>query len=99
MHFLGGFFAGLATLWFYYLAGFHKQLSAASSLQVMIVALIGALTVGIFWEIFEYLAGVTFDVLGNYALDTAKDLTMDITGGYVSYLFFVFKKYHKNVYE
>lgn len=97
MHFLGGFFAGLTTLWLYFFVGFHKQ-PFVSSLQVMLVALLGAISIGTLWEIFEYFSGVTLDVIGNYTLDTVKDLTLDITGGYFSYFYFVVKGYHKNIY-
>lgn len=94
MHFLGGFFAGLFTLSLYFFSGYFKK-SFASSLLVMVVALFGAIIIGVLWEIFEYFSGVTVNAIGNYALDTTKDLTLDVTGGYISYLYFVGRSYHK----
>jgi hypothetical protein len=92
MHFLGGAFIGLASLWVLfhsrYVGSFHPSRKA-----MFAAALVGALSVGLGWEVFEYVAGAT-GVSGyeSYALDTATDLAMDCLGAVVSYL--LYSKFH-----
>jgi hypothetical protein len=70
MHFLGGLWAGLAVTW-----GLRLLLGRASFLAV----LAGIVTVGVTWELYEYMVG--FQREANYALDTAIDLCLDSLGG------------------
>ena len=62
---------------------------------VLLAAILGTIVVGLGWEVFEYSAGITFNTVGNHALDTVKDLVMDILGGYAAYLYFIAQKFHK----
>ena len=92
MHFLGGLASGLFSLWFYsseIWSGGRKM----THFEVLTVALVGALIVGLVWELFEYYAGITQNTIGSYPLDTAKDLAMDIAGGYFAHLYLVARKY------
>ena len=93
LHFLGGFCVGLLSLWIAR-QNFRRDFPV-SSLQVLLVALMGAIVIGSAWELFEYIAGFTFDSMGNYKLDVIKDLTMDAFGGYIAHLFFLLKDYHQ----
>ncbi len=92
-HLLGGLSVGLFSLWFF--CADKGGGSTISSLRVLSVAVLGALVVGLVWELFEYSAGITYNAIGSYPLDTLKDLTMDVTGGYVAHFYFLIKGYHK----
>ncbi|MDO8591063.1 MAG: hypothetical protein Q7R65_03755, partial [bacterium] len=93
LHFLGGFCVGLFSLWFFCAGKDIKP--SLSSLRTLCVALAGAFVVGLGWEIFEYYTGAVFNVLGDYTLDTLKDLTMDVTGGYVAHFYFLMVGFNK----
>ncbi len=95
VHFLGGVFIGLLTLWMVFFSeylGTHRMSSRAT---VLIIMLLGTLGIGIGWEIFERLLGHTWSVEG-YWLDTGIDLFLDSAGGLVGFFFFM-KRYF--VYE
>ena len=94
LHFLGGFCAGLVSLYFY--SRFRLgNVRTRNFFGVLEFAILGTIVVGLGWELFEYSAGITFNAVGNHVLDTAKDLVMDILGGYVAYLYFIGKKFDK----
>jgi len=96
MHFLGGFFVGILSLWsFFFAINYHG--SPVTPLKVLVVGVLGALLVGLVWELFEYESGLTWNAIGSYQLDTIKDLTMDVLGGYTAYVYFVLKGYQKNI--
>lgn len=86
MHFLAGFCIGLFFLGLFCADDASRP---AGSQRALFVALAGSLAVGLVWELFEYLNGITFNAIGNYRLDTVKDVVMDVTGGYAAYLHFV----------
>lgn len=81
MHFLGGLWIGLITLWIYYLSGYFKK-NKKDKPFVFLLSFLSVLIVGISWEIFEYLFEIVFS--SNYISDTALDLIMDILGGLVA---------------
>lgn len=91
LHFLGGLWVGLFSLWIFF--DDIKKVRVSRSVRVLIVGVVGAFTFGIAWEFFEYFVGITNNTIGNYPLDVIKDLTMDMVGGYVSYLYFIIKGY------
>ncbi|MDO8483079.1 MAG: hypothetical protein Q7S86_04665 [bacterium] len=94
LHFLGGFCAGLISLYFY--SYFHRRTAVSMRpSRGLLVAIIGTVMVGLAWELFEYFAGITFNTVGDYPIDTVKDLIMDILGGYAAYLYFIAQKFHK----
>ena len=72
MHFIGGAWVGIVTL-----LVFAERASAS---RAFVYALLGALIVGLLWELYEYAAGVTFS-LSAYPIDTTRDLIMDVVGG------------------
>ena len=85
MHFLGGFWVGLASLWIF--SGekdFKAELNARLTLNVVAYVLF----IGISWEFFEYffvnnLAGNPFNML-----DTVSDVFFDLAGGIFSVFYF-----------
>jgi hypothetical protein len=87
-HLLGGFATGLFSLWIFS-PKTQTGVGKMTSLRIMTIALVGAITVGGVWEFFEYYAGITQNTIGSYPLDTAKDLTMDVVGGYLAHVYFV----------
>lgn len=71
MHFAGGMWAGLCGAWILVRRGQPFSL---------LWCLIFALLVGVGWEIFEYIEGITYPRHFGYSFDTAKDLVMDLLG-------------------
>ncbi len=82
MHFLGGLWVGVTALTIYGKVGMSNK-------QSILWAVLGALSVGILWELFEYTIGMIFSP-GNYALDTATDLIMDVVGGAAAYFYLTY---------
>lgn len=96
LHFLGGFCAALVSLFFY--SHFHRRKAGfMSSTRAFFVATVGVIAVGVMWELFEYFTDITFNAIGDYALDTVKDLGMDILGGYAAYVYFICREVHKHL--
>ena len=81
MHFLGGFWVGIALLWFFN----TKVIEKGSALKIIL----GVLFIGLSWEVFEffvnnlYLARYPFD-----KIDTTQDIFFDLFGGFVSLFYF-----------
>lgn len=80
MHFLGGFWVGLAVLWLVR----AKEVNAKCILSVIV----GVLVVGILWEVFEVFvdratANDSFNIL-----DTTSDIFFDLAGGLLSIFYF-----------
>ena len=74
VHFGGGLWVALAVSW---LLLFARR-------EPRIIALIcTAIVIGILWEIFEVLIGMTFE--DKYVFDTTIDLLMDTAGGIAGY--------------
>jgi glycopeptide antibiotics resistance protein len=54
-----------------------------------------SLIVGILWELFEYLVGLDKEFsIAARQVDTVLDLIMDVSGGTLSYVAFLFLKKH-----
>ena len=88
MHFLGGFWLGLAFVWL--LAHQVKEDSAGFILKILSCVLF----IGIGWEIFEILVN---DVITKNPFnfgDTFSDLFFDLLGGFCAILY-LWKKLHK----
>lgn len=88
MHFFGGFVSALIIL---SVMAWRRDVSQSlsKSSASLALALLGALVVGVLWEVFEYQAGLVWNAIGDYPLDTGKDLVLDIVGGYVAYRYFL----------
>jgi hypothetical protein len=95
MHFLGGVFIGLATLYVYYASSYITP-QHASFISRLIIALGGVALIGIFWEFFEYTlyAYVSPDTataklyLTQGLPDTLGDLFADLSGGVFATILF-----------
>jgi hypothetical protein len=83
MHILGGMWAASMILWFFYKDKYTDPAWSVSKNKILIIAVLGALTVGILWEVFEIVGGIIS--FPHDAGDTFKDLIMDMVGGYLAY--------------
>jgi hypothetical protein len=73
-HFIGGFAIELFALWF-----ILRIMPSAWRYDPIQLALIVVLIVGVGWEIFEYVNGIT-DSAEGYPLDIAHDMVADLLG-------------------
>lgn len=95
MHFLGGFWIALSTLWLIYFSPFFEGKS--KSFKVFLLSgIVGAMLIGILWEIFEYATDSTYTA-HNYILDTSTDLVADFIGGVVAVLYVYYRSLKKNL--
>ena len=77
-HFLGGATVGAAVSSFWLLKDRTKK-------STILMAIVGALFVGIIWELFELYFGITSLSDGiRYVTDTTSDVIMDISGAIFS---------------
>ena len=74
LHTLGGIGIGLFAVRLSIFFGTSRQVS---------YAIAGALLIGAGWEVFEYSLGLPRSVFFNYAVDTTKDMLMDVTGALI----------------
>lgn len=86
MHFLGGMWVGLASVWFMYLSGYMRRPRLTGRI-VLAVALGGGLFLGVLWELFEYGLGVAALFPEEYFSDTVLDLFMDTLGILTSFAY------------
>lgn len=82
MHFLGGISLGLFSLWVAYSAGLFKKMPLSRS-AIIVTAFFSVLIIGVGWEIFEKMNGLTQSTEG-YRLDTIHDLLADMAGALVA---------------
>lgn len=88
-HLIGGIFVALLVLWIRFLSGYISvQFDHPPISQVFLLAFLGVIIIGISWEVFERLLGMTWNLEGYWA-DTITDMAMDIIGGLVGVLFFM----------
>jgi len=88
MHFLGGIFVALILLWLFFYSEYIERFEV-SKRNIILIALLGTLVVGIGWEVFEYSIGNVPEE--NYMLDTSIDLFMDLIGASLVLLFLYIK--------
>ncbi|MHB1316627.1 MAG: hypothetical protein ACYCZW_02085 [Minisyncoccota bacterium] len=79
MHFLGGLFVTLFFFWIFSLLKSNLRYSEKLVLGIMFTFL-----VGIAWEYYELIIGVTNLSFFGYWSDTGMDLTMDVLGSVVA---------------
>lgn len=82
MHFLGGMFAAFISAW---VITMRRPQLPAESTTFIAGLFFSALLIGILWEIYEYIAGVTYVAMGSYFIDTTKDIVVDMAGAYTAY--------------
>ena len=79
MHFLGGIWVGLMSLYFF---TFQRI-----SLKLVVRVLLVVLAVGVGWEIFEFLVNDAFAQNPFNYLDTFSDIFFDLSGGLCAILY------------
>jgi hypothetical protein len=83
VHFLAGVCVGLAILLF-----FQEDYYVQNKLKAILFVILGAFFIGILWEIYELIFGITSLSDGiHYVTDTVSDLIMDIVGGFFGSLY------------
>lgn len=87
MHFLGGFWLGLAVIWLL----LFKDVSGGISVKLILKVFLGVLCVGVSWELYEILVNNVMAHNPFNTLDTISDACFDLAGG-LSALFYVSKK-------
>ncbi len=92
MHFLGGILVGLFCLWYFFTFIRPQEVDFSFKLALK-VAIIGALTIGLAWELFEFgidqywaaeIGVKSLGVLQQGWRDTLSDLLVDLIGGFFS---------------
>jgi len=91
MHFLGGLWVALTTLWISCYFG-HINSIVNYKLKTLLIVLFSVIVIGISWEIFEIIGKITFIQDVGYWSDTLGDLLNDFLGGIVAYLYFIKRK-------
>jgi len=90
MHFLGGFWVGLALLWFFSLKEFSlpERLFGRAGFKIIFKIILGVFLIGIFWELFEVFVDKTIAQNSFNLLDTVSDMCFDLAGGGLSIIYF-----------
>lgn len=84
LHFLGGFCAGTAFMYFAY----KLQILSFEKIKAIVFAFIFVFLVGFAWEVFEIWIGHTSFSDGiSYVRDTVSDLIIDCCGGFFATLY------------
>lgn len=84
MHFLGGLFIGLGTIWLLSYKNFPSELSWKLILKIFL----SVLFVGVLWEVFEI---IFYNIIAQNPyniLDITHDIVFDLAGGIFSIIFF-----------
>lgn len=84
MHFLGGWWIACLGYYLFFLSNYFSKTFKKCSIFITTFSFV--LTIGILWEIFEYLTKVSLRQ-DNYILDTYLDLLMDVWGWSLAYFF------------
>jgi uncharacterized protein YebE (UPF0316 family) len=92
VHVVSGLWVSLLVLW---LAICFGQINDLKDYKVksFLIAFVSAILAGVFWEIFENIAGVVNVITAEYYLDTALDILNSGFGGVLTYLFFIRKRH------
>lgn len=90
-HFFWGFWVAMVFLSFSIFKNYINQ-SNKSYRRFLLISVVFSLVIGVFWEIFEFQAGVTSLQSSNFVFDTASDLLMDILGSIAGSMY-VFSRY------
>ena len=83
VHFLGGLWVALTSLWIYLFIHSEKELGRRKTFFIVFTAII---VVGGLWEAFEYFAGISPG--DNFIMDTTTDILMDLLGASAGLLYF-----------
>ncbi len=88
MHFLGGVWLGLASVWFYFFGRKHKPMPEINVSRIVKISIISSFVIGLGWELYEYIVQIIVPI-ANIAspLDSVSDLFFDIAGGAVAAIY------------
>jgi hypothetical protein len=89
MHFLGGFWIGLTSLWIYYIGEYVIPFKKTNR-AMLFASLISVLCVGLGWEVFEFLGDITGPTTIE-KIDVLQDICIDLLGGIAAYLYFKYR--------
>lgn len=87
VHFLGGMFVGLLIFWLRFFSEYFGIQKIPSEGRVFWFMVLATLAIGVGWEVFERVLGVTSSIEGYY-LDTTLDVVFDFIGSIVAFHFF-----------
>ena len=91
LHFLGGLWVGLSSIWYIYFSGFSGKFTVKlNKRNLLTVSIASVIVICVLWEIFEIYAGV-LSFVENYPLDTSTDLLMDTLGAAVASVYTALK--------
>ncbi len=80
VHFTAGISVGFATLWIV-----SRSQPSWTTIEIFRVAFFGTLAIGLLWEAYELMFGITSILDGvHYVTDTLFDLVMDVLGSVVA---------------
>ncbi len=88
-HFFGGMFVSLLCVWLWFFSGYMGTHSLPRPRTLFLITVLCALAIGVGWEVFERLIGLTWSPEG-YWFDTRSDVLADVIGGVVVGLFLLF---------
>jgi hypothetical protein len=96
LHILGGMWVALSAFVIYYRSHYagHKNHSA---LFVVSFAICTALSVGLLWELYEFVVDRAMATNDIQLADSLKDLFDDFLGGIVAAVIFLRKGYNKHI--
>jgi len=83
MHFLGGLWIALASVWVVFYSGLVKNINCTTG-KLFVIAIGAAIVVGVGWEIFELLSGAF--ITEKAFPDTTYDLFADLAGALTVFL-------------
>lgn len=91
MHFLGGVWVGLVSLWFFFLSGMVES-KIKTNRRIIITAVVSVGLIGFLWEVFELSVSklIVFEEL-NSVIDTTTDFLMDILGAISASIYYIFR--------
>ena len=94
VHFFAGAALSLFFLWFYFFSGFFSP-PAKNLAKFLLISVVGAMFVGVSWEIYELIFKQTMVSKIDYSYDTMMDLIMDLLGA-VTACFYGYLKQHES---
>lgn len=83
-HFFGGMFVSLLCVWLWFFSGYMGEHPLPSAGKLFLVTVLCAFVIGVGWEVFERLLGLTWSPEG-YWIDTGSDILSDVLGGVATY--------------
>lgn len=93
VHFIAGVAISLFFLWLYFYSCFFNP-PKRNLTKFLIISILGAIFVAVFWEIFELLLGETLIQKTEYAYDTSLDLIMVFLGAMAGCFYGYLKEYN-----